>query len=145
MSEIKRTLKVPIDTSQLIEVRDFIRQAILEGGALAAEADRIILAVDEAVSNVIEHAYRDVQEGEIDISIAISDERVLVEVTDYGEPFDPTNIDPPDLQEHIVSGHKRGLGMFMMRQLMDEVSYQFSEKGINRLRMVKFNTISAGD
>jgi serine/threonine-protein kinase RsbW len=129
---------VPNKTEELRYVRDFVRSAVSEGNIEKALENRILLAVDEAVSNIIEHAYDEGRFDAIEIFIDINPNRLEVKILDSGNHFDPELIRSPDIDQKIRMGHKGGLGIFLMRQVMDEVEYIFKEGVRNELRMVKY-------
>lgn len=98
---------------------------------LAAE---VRLAVHEACTNIIEHAYHS-QNGSIRaIFERLSDPaRIVIHLYDDGQPFDPDSVPAPDLSEPRTSGY----GLFLIRNLMDEVHYQ-AAPDCNHLELVKF-------
>ena len=59
-------------------------------------------------------------------------------IRDQGEPFEPEAITDPDMKRHVALGKKNGLGMFLMRQVMDSVEYRFDENEMNELCMRKY-------
>ncbi len=91
------------------------------------------LAVHEACTNIIDHAYGS-SEGRINITLMLDWQpaRLTVELIDTGKPFDPANVPPPDLDQP----HVRGYGLYLMKQLMDEVVYQ-PMLGGNHWRLIK--------
>ena len=94
------------------------------------------LAVDEACTNIIHHAYSG-ERGTITISCEIQDNDLVITIKDSGSPFDPSAVPPPDLRTNLEERRVGGLGIHLMRNIMDEVSYDFdSEKG-NTLIMRK--------
>ena len=97
----------------------------------------LVLAIDESVANVIEHAYgRD--RGLLEINLELDEERLRVRVRDQGEPFVPTDAKILDLNEHLRLGLDGGLGLFLMRKVMDEVRYSSTSRYTNELDMIKF-------
>jgi serine/threonine-protein kinase RsbW len=93
----------------------------------------IQLAVQEACANIVNHAYSDDQ-GRIGLTLLLdgSPPVMSIELRDAGEPFNPTDTADPDLDIPQIHGY----GVFLMRELMDEVVYE-SRSGANYLRMVK--------
>jgi serine/threonine-protein kinase RsbW len=138
MTTLKRTISVTNATSNLARVRDFLTDAARSSGVPHEDENRIILAVDEAVSNIMEHAYENVLEGTIRLDVDVDGGRFTITIHDSGKTFDPSGIPDPDLEEHIRGGKKRGLGLFLMRQVMDEVSFHYRAGGENVLTLVKY-------
>ena len=94
----------------------------------------MVIAVDEALQNVIRHAYGGSPDGVIDITIRRSSNRLIVLIRDYAETIDVAKVKPRDLND-IRPG---GLGTHFMRETMDEVEFLISpEGGGNLLRMTK--------
>ena len=90
------------------------------------------LALDEVVSNVIRHGYGLNGAGEIEVQAEFAPDRVRIEVLDSARPFNPLAFPEPDLNVPIERRQRGGLGIFLVRKLMDRVAY-FRENGCNRL------------
>lgn len=116
-------LTVKSRTENLSEIRDFIKQIAEQAGMVQDQADKVMLAVDEACTNIIKHAYRSIPDGEIHISISYSDKKFVVKIKDYGTSFEANSIPEPDLQKYYREKRVGGLGMYLMKTLMDEVKY----------------------
>jgi serine/threonine-protein kinase RsbW len=128
-------LSLYADYSQLAMIRDFVVHTGHELGLDNAAVYDVQLAVDEACANVVRHAYGG-EGGPIELEIEATGEGVRVTVCDWGQPFDPTSIPEPDVTAPLEERPLGGLGLFLMRQTMDEVQFDFPEKG-NRLTMLK--------
>ena len=132
----KAHLKVPAHIDYLGELRDFVTQI----GKKHKFSDRVInafkLGVDEASTNIIRHAYRD-SEGHITIRAIVKKDSMTLSIIDQGMFFDPQRVKDPDLNRYVDIGKKGGLGIFIMRKLMDEIDYRRTEEG-NELRITKY-------
>jgi serine/threonine-protein kinase RsbW len=135
---LKEQLVVSNDTRHLSSVREFISTLTRNSSLGAEDSNRVILAVDEAVSNIIEHGYEEHVEGTIEIEVESDDSKFQILIRDSGKSFNPTSLDMPDVIDHIRQGKKKGLGIFLMRQVMDEVRYLFQEGVRNELVLVKY-------
>ncbi len=135
---LKDRLVVTNDTKQLTVVRDFISRLLHQSALPKEDENKIILAVDEAVTNVIEHGYDQQNEGSIEIDIVSSPSSFKITIRDTGKVFNPTSSPSLNIQNHVKEGRKKGLGIFLMRQIMDEVQYNFRDGVQNELTMVKF-------
>lgn len=93
------------------------------------------LAVEEAITNIINHGYKKTG-GEIMVSFTISPERIEVHIMDAAPRFDPLSVAEPVLDSPIEERRIGGLGVFLIRRLMDEVSYRY-ENGKNILVLIK--------
>lgn len=94
------------------------------------------LALDEACTNIITHSYGDGMAGDIEVSIQADRSGCVIRLTDFGEPYDPEAIISPDAPCSIDEVKPGGLGLHIMRSVMDEVRYTPGPRG-NRLVMVK--------
>jgi len=107
------------DLSHLPLFRDFVLEAclLLEVDDKISEA--LQLATDEVCSNVIIHGYKDMEDGEISLSVKQEENEIEVLVEDSGHPYDPTKIAPPDLSENIDERMLGGLGIFFVKEVGD--------------------------
>lgn len=134
----RRQLVVPAQHDQLARLATFVAEAAAEVGFSEAQVNRVELAVDEACSNIIDHAYKGTA-GVIDLAvIMVPKQQLTIVLIDQGEPFDPDHIRayaPCTSLDEVKIG---GLGIHLMRQAMDDVFYEFNIPDIgNRLTMVK--------
>lgn len=95
------------------------------------------LSVDEACTNIINHAYTDKNEGKIAIRCVMADKKFVVNIIDWGKPFDPTAKPKPDTESGLDERKAGGLGIFFIRKFMDEVSYSRSDC-MNLLTIAKY-------
>ena len=116
-------LKVKSKTDNLSVIRDFISSNAHKAGISTEAVDNIMLAVDEACTNIIKHAYKSYPEGEIIIKINYDINKFTILIIDYGKTFDPTSVPKPDLKKYYHEHKVGGLGMYLMRKLMDDVKY----------------------
>jgi anti-anti-sigma factor len=130
-----RQLTVPADEGQLGRVRDFVIEVCDEAGFTTRETNNTKLAVDEACTNIIKHAY-DETPGEIKIIADITLGKVDVRILDWGKRFDFASVKDPDLGEYVETGRKGGLGVFLINRLMDRVEYRAGDDG-NELFLTK--------
>jgi anti-sigma regulatory factor (Ser/Thr protein kinase) len=133
-----RQLVVPAQHDQLARLASFVVAAATEVGFSESQVNRIELAVDEACSNIIDHAYKGAP-GVIQLEVRLAAQQELtIILVDQGEPFDPDRIPtyaPCTSLDEVKIG---GLGIHLMRQAMDDVCYEFNVPGVgNRLTMVK--------
>ena len=96
----------------------------------------VTLALEEALSNVIRHGCTPGEEYDIQVRFTVDDRAVEIEISDNARPFDPLSLPPPVLDVPIEQRKVGGLGVFLVRQLMDEVAYEFRD-GRNHLRFRK--------
>ncbi len=135
---LRDRLVVTNDTKYLIVVRDFVSRMIRQSRVTREDENKIILAVDEAVTNIIEHGYDQGVDGQIELEIESDPGQFKVVVRDSGRVFNPESVPNPDMKEHVKAGRKKGLGLFLMRQIMDEVRYRYKDGVQNELTLVKY-------
>ena len=121
----------------LDEIRDFVGEIARAGGFSDKDVYNIQLATDEAASNIIEHAYEDQPQGILELSCGMKGDTITIVLIDYGESFDPSVIPLPDLKADLSDRKIGGLGIFLMRKLMDEVHYEPKPDKSNVLTMIK--------
>lgn len=139
MAAIERTftLQVPSSTENLALIREFVTAVGQQAGLSEAEIGKIELAVDEACANVIEHAYGHDVSKEVVICAYIDDDTITFKIKDTGKGFDPTQIAQEELEKLIQERKDGGLGMRLIKKLMDEVNYEIVPGQKNELRMIK--------
>lgn len=126
----------PAKFEYLDEIRDFVAEVARRGGFKEKEIYSLQLAADEAASNIIEHAYAGVNNGAIQISCEMDGDRIIITMKDQGKSFDPSRVKQPDVSADLSERQIGGLGVYLMRKIMDEVRYQTSADG-NTLLMTK--------
>lgn len=129
-------LSVEASTEHLGEVRDFIAEHAAAFGFNQQEIADIKLAVDEAYTNIIKHAYKDHDEKNVSIELGYNSEEFWVKLLDTGTPFDPKNYSFPNIRKQIKNKKRGGVGVYLIQKLMDEVNYQ-SDGEVNQIRMIK--------
>jgi anti-sigma regulatory factor (Ser/Thr protein kinase) len=131
------TLQVPSSTENLALIREFVCAVGDQAGFDEKDVMRLQLAVDEACANVIEHAYALETTHEVTIRAVMDDDALRFEIVDHGKGFDPANIDELQLDQLIKDHRSGGLGLRLIRSVMDDVQYQIIPGEKNELRMVK--------
>jgi serine/threonine-protein kinase RsbW len=131
------SLHVPSSTENLALIRDFVSSIGARAGFTEPEVVRIALAVDEACANVIEHAYGSDTTHEVKVHVTVDDDAVHFEIVDTGKGFDPSQIQAKDLEQLIKERRSGGLGLRLIRTIMDDVQYQIVPGEKNELKMVK--------
>lgn len=132
------TAKFPARHDHLRAISSFVMDAIKDSPFDSRQRYAIDLAVDEACSNVIDHAYSGDEQGEIRIKLELDERGLRLSIQDDGAPFDPDCVIEPDLTSPLETRCERGLGVYLIRNLMDEVTYDFSSPGVNRVTLVKY-------
>lgn len=131
------SLRVNSRVERLAEIADFIADAACACGLNEDQTYEVQMAVDEACTNVMEHAYRGKPEGTIDIVCVKRSNDFVVTIQDFGVRFDPRKVESPKTSDPLSKRRIGGLGLFFMRKLMDCVEFDFSPGRGNRLTMTK--------
>ena len=127
-------LKIEGKLENLSLIGEFIGDSMRSFGLDEHKTFEVQLAVDEACTNIIEYGYAN-ERGTIDIVCWRKNEEIVVVIKDRGKPFDPTSVQPPDLNASLEERTTGGLGIYFMKTLMDKVKYEFSG-GKNVLTLV---------
>ncbi len=123
----------------LPDITAFIASSVEQAGVDPSAQFDLELAVEEACTNVIAHAY-DGRGGELEVCFETRGADVCITVRDWGRPFDPDKVPPPDVSQPLEERQTGGLGLFLMEKLMDEVKFTFTDDG-NTLVMVKHDVV----
>ena len=135
--ERKFMLQVPSSTENLALIREFVGSTAQQAGFDTSETAKLELAVDEACANVIEHAYGHDVTKEVVVRVTLDDETLSIDIEDTGSGFDPGAIDQEELEQLISKRRTGGLGMRLMKTVMDEVRYEIEPGKKNALHMKK--------
>jgi anti-sigma regulatory factor (Ser/Thr protein kinase) len=132
-----KTVQFAAKFEYLDEIREFVGGIARDGGFSDKDVYNIQLATDEAASNIIEHAYENITNGVLELSCGVRDDLITIVLIDHGESFDPSEIPLPDLKADLSNRKIGGLGIFLMRKLMDEIHYEVKPSNNNVLTMTK--------
>ena len=133
---IKDEIKVPGHIDYLGDLRNFVTKTGKKHGFSDSIVNAFKLSIDEAATNIIKHAYRE-KEGMITMRIIIKKNSMTIILIDQGKYFHPARVQDPDLKRYVDIGKKGGLGIFIIRKLIDEIDYRHTEEG-NELRLTKY-------
>lgn len=116
---------------------DCVSESAREAGFRGRALLQIQVAVDEACANVVQHAYPGNEDGEMEITCSSDAGTFTVRVRNWGKVFDPDEVDEPDVDAPLEERTLGGLGLYFIRQFMDEAHYSFDPERGNELVMVK--------
>jgi len=128
--------KMPSDVNYLNHVRNFIVGISSEENIEEEKIAQIEMSLDEALANVVEHAYSFDPYQEIQVEAWLYSDKLEIIIRDHGRSFDSGNTPLPDLKKHVEERRVGGLGRYLIMKFMDEVEYH-SKEHTNELRMVK--------
>ncbi len=132
-----RTAIFPAKYEDLDGIRTFAEQAAKDAGLTECEVYEVQLAVDEACTNIIEHAYGIDVMGDIEITCNASADGLTIILRDHGKPFSPNLIILPDRSADVKKHKVGGLGLYIIYRLMEDVSFEPAGESGNLLTMVK--------
>lgn len=133
---MEKEIKIINDLSEIATLTSFVEDLCSELAIPAETAMNITLALEEAVANIIMYAYPSQEKQEILLKVSSDEKQIFFLLTDKGCSFDPTRVADADLTLSIEERPIGGLGIFLIRSIMNEVSYQRLD-GENRLMMKK--------
>lgn len=134
-------LEISSSLGELAAARDFVHRFCqnIPGGALPfASTGELDLAVNEALSNIMKHAYKGRTDRRIKIGAEAFADRVVFRLHHLGEPFDPSAVPPPSFN----GSRENGFGVYMIAHLVDDVRYLRDERGRNCICLVKKRNVS---
>jgi serine/threonine-protein kinase RsbW len=129
-------MEVPSDLARLPGVRAFVRRFCRERlapGLSEQGTDQLELAVAEATSNIIRHAYHGRSDRRVQLTADAFDDRVVIQMCHEGEAFDPSTVRAPAFD----GSREGGFGVYIIAQSVDEVRYFRDDSGKNCVRLVK--------
>jgi len=136
LGECKFKLKVTSKIKNLSKIQKFIHRVTQKLRLDEQTESDIQLAIEEAYTNIVQHSYEG-KKGKVELNVEYRAGDLIVVFTDYGKMFNPEAVLPPDLTSDIEERTIGGLGLYFMRQMMDEVKFTFDTKKGNKLTMVK--------
>jgi serine/threonine-protein kinase RsbW len=131
-------LKIGSSTQNLGDVRRFVERYARESGFSETSVNEFKLAVDEACTNVIEHAYCGDTTCSIEVSITITEQYFTVVIRDEGRAFEPAAYQSPNLVDLVHQRRDGGFGVHLMRKLMDRVEYRRRGR-FNEVALTKYH------
>lgn len=118
-------------------ILDCVGDTAREAGFDERAVNQVQVAVDEACANVIEHAYAGREPGDMQVSCCLDRQGIVIRVRDWGRAFEPERVAVPDIDAPLEERQLGGLGLFMIRRLMDHVSFTFDPVEGNEVVMAK--------
>jgi serine/threonine-protein kinase RsbW len=129
--------KVGCSIENLKGVRDFIRSALKDNGVSDLQISEMVLALDEMCSNLMIHAHQCNPDELFELHILIEkDNPVVFEIIDDGSAFDINQFSEPELGNLVHEKRKGGLGIRLVKSIMDKIEYQH-QSGKNVCRLIK--------
>jgi serine/threonine-protein kinase RsbW len=124
-------------------MRRYVEHVAADGAGKPEAILDMLLAMNEATTNLVQHAYRG-GPGAIEIEVGYEGDALVVCLRDWSPRFDPAQVPDRDVTEPLEVRPLGGLGIPMMRQLTDELIYREGPDGANELILIKENAREAG-
>ena len=121
---LQHSLTLPNDVNTIPQLNEFLDTFCEEGGVDMETTMSLNLAMEEAVVNVMDYAYPKGTEGSVNIEARLDDGDITFVIIDSGIPFDPTAKEDADTTLPLDERNIGGLGIFLTRQIMDEIEYE---------------------
>lgn len=118
------SILVSASTEQIADVRNFVGKHANQAGFSPEDVDDIRLAVDEAYTNVIKHAYNFDPSKLVNIKVQFNGQEFLITIADEGRSFNPDSYTEPNIKERIMLRKRGGVGVYLIHKLMDRVEYR---------------------
>jgi serine/threonine-protein kinase RsbW len=131
-------LKIPSQTGNLELIREFVSRLAAKVDFNTEDVNKIELAVDEACTNVIKHAYKKNEKQVIDIVVKTDNNKFTIVITDKGKGFDASKLKTPDMKKYLTEMRVGGLGIHLMQNLMDEINFDIQPGVKNQVKLVKY-------
>jgi serine/threonine-protein kinase RsbW len=135
--ESQLTITLPGRFQSLETLCKFVVQSAEAAGLDPSDIYAVQVSVDEAFSNIVEHAYGGGSQLDVECTCHIDDENLVVMLRDHGMPFDPSAVKAPRLGVCLDDRESGGLGLYFMHRLMDEVRFEFDPESGNVVTLVK--------
>ena len=123
-AQLQRSITLPNDVAEVPQLAAFVDEVCEALGFDVSAAMQINLAIEEAVVNVMNYAYPEGTRGSINVVAQANDERLKFVISDSGTPFDPTVREEVDISLAMEDRPIGGLGIHLVRQIMDSINYQ---------------------
>jgi serine/threonine-protein kinase RsbW len=114
-----------------------VRNSAQSAGFAGKQLCQIEMAVDEACANVVDHAYEQMEVGDMEVSCSLNEQDLIICVRDWGRSFNLDEIPDPDVEAPLEDRTLGGLGLYLIKQIMDRVQYTADPEAGNVLLMVK--------
>ena len=124
------------ETESIHKIQDFVKAELFDKDTVSAKAlMHVDLVIEELVVNIVRHGFQDQTKGAIYVKSRSDGNRLYIRISDNGIPFSPLEAKPPDIEAAITEREPGGLGLFMVKQVAEQIDYT-REEDRNRLDIV---------
>jgi serine/threonine-protein kinase RsbW len=132
----ENSITVSASTENLSQIRAFVAEQASRNGLSDKMIDEIRLAVDEAFTNIVKHAYDFDSNKHVSLKTGMDSATFWISICDQGKPYDPGTYTEPDIAQRIKEGKRGGVGVYLIKKLMDKVEYRSFEHK-NEIKLIK--------
>ena len=136
MNGLKKIV-IQSSTKNLVILRDYLEKELMNDGINQNIANQIILAVDEACTNIIKHTHKFDDSKLITLNFQKFQNKFQINIQYEGNSFDPTKIENPDMNEYFAKYKVGGLGIPLIKKFMSKIEYAKINPNINSLTLIK--------
>lgn len=133
---MRHQIRIYCQISALAELRSFLQKTLSDLRLNDSDQHQLTLAVEEVCANLIIHSHQCNEQDQIDLEVKASPNKIIFEIKDQGQAFNLLDYEIPDIKKVIGEKRKGGLGIILVRKIMDEIEFE-SEKGTNTCRLIK--------
>lgn len=133
---MKHELKLYCEKSRLSELRVFLSGVFGNSNLSEITKNQLILAVEEVCANLIIHSHGCNPKNSIMLNVNFESKKLIFEITDSGKAFNIIDHESPDIQTVIKEKRKGGLGLLLVRKIMDEIEFETNSTH-NTCRLIK--------
>jgi serine/threonine-protein kinase RsbW len=119
-----------------VELRSFLQRSLEAYGFSEVDRHQVTLAVEEVCTNLIIHSHASNPKEVIYLEVKELEKKLAIEITDKGDAFNLLEYEVPDLKKVIEEKRKGGIGIFLVKKIMDEIEFE-SKNGKNTCRLIK--------
>lgn len=122
--------KVPCSKSKLGEIREFLQRVLSENSIPEVTVNTLVLAVDEVCANLIIHSHNCNPDEQIELKVNVNGKsEITFDIIDHGDGFNIGNYEEPSISDIIKQKRKGGIGLMLVRRIMDEIELIEGKKG----------------
>jgi serine/threonine-protein kinase RsbW len=136
VNDLKKIV-IQSSTKNLVMLRDYLEKELINDGINQNIANQIILAVDEACTNIIKHTHKFDDTKLITLNFQKFQNKFQINIQYEGNSFDPTKIENPDMKEYFAKYKVGGLGIPLIKKFMSKIEYAKINPNINSLTLIK--------
>jgi anti-sigma regulatory factor (Ser/Thr protein kinase) len=122
--------------TNLDDIRNFVEQSAQQLQVPEMTIGDIVQAVDEAATNIMLHGYAG-REGIVEVEVERQDDSLVLRLRDWAPQYDPTTAQSPNINLGLEQRRPGGLGIYLIRLVMDRIEYRNTPEGGNELTLVK--------